>query len=215
MPSCFYDTYFIFLTNLKMQMRKILSKKLKSNEGASLMVALLFFVICAALGSIVLTAATSASGRLTGIKKNNKDMYILKSAANMFKDGWEGVDIYLYKDSGDVVMIKTETTDFNDLINIRNELAKNIYRTGETVPTETLINLSLSGVEDVSDVVGKVTMDAGYNITVSFSIKNPSATNGSTVVLSYKSITGTITDSGVEKRKVGWTDPHIYVGDIK
>lgn len=54
-------------------------KKLKSQEGASLMVALLFFVMCAAVGSVILAAASSAAGRMSSLKDTSeaqKELYI-------------------------------------------------------------------------------------------------------------------------------------------
>ena len=65
-------------------MKKILSAKLKSNSGASLMAALLFFVMAATVGSIILAAATASSGRLAGLKKEDQAYYSLTSAADMF-----------------------------------------------------------------------------------------------------------------------------------
>ena len=65
-------------------MTQAIKKKLRSNEGASLMVALLFFVMCATVGSIILAAATASSGRLANLRKEDQSYYAITSAEELF-----------------------------------------------------------------------------------------------------------------------------------
>ena len=67
-------------------MRKDILTKLKSNSGASLMAALLFFIMCATVGSFVLAAATASSGRLAGLKRNEQAHYAVNSAAEVLSE---------------------------------------------------------------------------------------------------------------------------------
>lgn len=67
-------------------LNKVLKRKLNSNEGASLMVALLFFVMCATIGSIILAAATASSGRLKNLEKEDQTYYATSSAAQAISD---------------------------------------------------------------------------------------------------------------------------------
>ena len=60
-----------------------ISNKLKSNSGATLMMALLFFVVCAVTGSMILLSATAAAGRLKGMKTSDQNYYAVRSAAKM------------------------------------------------------------------------------------------------------------------------------------
>ncbi len=62
-----------------------MTRKLKSNDGATLLLALLFFIICAVVGSIILASATTASGSLAGVKEKDQEMYYITSAANMLR----------------------------------------------------------------------------------------------------------------------------------
>ena len=50
---------------------RTIKKKLNSQRGASLTFALLLFLVCAVVGSVVLVAGTAASGRLAGNGKAN------------------------------------------------------------------------------------------------------------------------------------------------
>ena len=82
-------------------MKKTILAKLKSDSGASLMAALLFFIMCATVGSIILAAATASSGRLAGLKRNEQAHYAVNSAADLFSE--------ILKDKKVIVKVSTET----------------------------------------------------------------------------------------------------------
>ena len=65
---------------------KNLKRKLNSNKGASLMTALLFFVMCATIGSIILAAATASTGRLANLVKKDQSYFATKSASDFLRD---------------------------------------------------------------------------------------------------------------------------------
>jgi hypothetical protein len=67
---------------LKMQK---LRTKLRSEQGASILFALFFFIVCAVIGSIVLTAATAAAGRLSRVKEMDERYYAVNSAAQVLE----------------------------------------------------------------------------------------------------------------------------------
>ena len=69
--------------------RDRLRKKLCSEKGASLSYALLLFLVAAAVGSVVLTAATSASGRLAGLAEADQRYYSVTSAAELLKERYK------------------------------------------------------------------------------------------------------------------------------
>ena len=62
---------------------ELIRAKLRSQQGASILFALFFFIVCAVIGSIVLTAATAAAGRLEGVKERNQRYYAVNSAADL------------------------------------------------------------------------------------------------------------------------------------
>lgn len=63
-----------------------MKRKLRSQTGASLILALFLFLICAVVGSVVLTAGTAASGRLSEISAMDQRYYAVTSAAEVLKD---------------------------------------------------------------------------------------------------------------------------------
>ncbi len=63
-----------------------MTKKLRSNTGASLSVALLLFLVCAAVGAVLVTAGTAAVGRLSKLKELDQRYYSVTSAAQLVRD---------------------------------------------------------------------------------------------------------------------------------
>ena len=56
-------------------------RKLRSGAGATLIVALLFFLLCAVVGSSVLAAGSATMSRVVNQRKEAQDYYTLTSAA--------------------------------------------------------------------------------------------------------------------------------------
>lgn len=67
-------------------MKKTIMNKLRSRTGASISFALLLFLVCAVLCSVILTAATAASGRMSNLAETDQRYYAVTSAAELLKD---------------------------------------------------------------------------------------------------------------------------------
>lgn len=67
-----------------------LKQKINSTKGASIIMALFLFLICATVGAIVITAASVAAGRRAGIEEADQRYYSVSSAARLFKDLIDG-----------------------------------------------------------------------------------------------------------------------------
>ncbi len=67
-------------------MKRLISGKMNSKKGASLMLALLLFLVCAVVGSVILTAGTAASGRISSLREMDQRYYAVMSAAELFRD---------------------------------------------------------------------------------------------------------------------------------
>lgn len=66
-------------------MKKRLPAKLRSQAGASITFALLLFLVCAVLCSVIIAAATASSGRMSQIAENDQRYYAVSSAAELLK----------------------------------------------------------------------------------------------------------------------------------
>ena len=80
-------------------------KKLSSRRGASLTFALLIFLVCAVVGSVVLTAGTAAAGRMSQIAEMDQRYYSVNSAARLLIDLIDGDEVTIVR----TAVTKTET----------------------------------------------------------------------------------------------------------
>ena len=83
-------------------------QKLHSQAGASITFALLIFLVCTVLCSVILTAATASSGRMSGIAEADQRYYAVTSAAELLKDLINGRSVTIEKI---YTGTKTETHD--------------------------------------------------------------------------------------------------------
>lgn len=60
--------------------------KLKSKRGVTIIMALVFFLIAAIIGSIVITAASASVGRLTHLRREQQAYLTVSSAAKLARD---------------------------------------------------------------------------------------------------------------------------------
>ena len=61
-------------------------RKIEDRSGASLSVALLFFLLCAIVGSILIAAASASMGRMKNIEQGEQDRYAVDSAMNLIAE---------------------------------------------------------------------------------------------------------------------------------
>ena len=68
---------------MKKKRNGLIRRKIKSEEGASLSVALLFFLVCAIVGSVILAAAASSMGRMKNLSSTERDKEAVYSTARL------------------------------------------------------------------------------------------------------------------------------------
>ena len=61
----------------------MMSAKIRSNRGASLIFALLLFLVCTVIGSVVLAAGTASAGRMSKLGESDQRYYSVTSAAQL------------------------------------------------------------------------------------------------------------------------------------
>ena len=192
-------------------------KKLRSNDGASLMVALLFFVVCAVVGSIVLSAATVSSGRMTGIKKNSRDYYTLTSAAKVFQTNLTPGELLIYRDAVGAVIARDDTAKVDDSVSQDNQflaqrdlMAIDVFSTNSSV-TKTFF-ISVQENSDISRVKAIATMQNDYNLEISFTVDDEDNTGNNEVKLVFKAKQNVVTEDDIAQTTIVWGSPGFYVG---
>ena len=86
-----------------------IKRKINSERGASITFALLLFLVCAVLCSVIITAASTASGRMANLAVTDQRYYSVTSAAELFRSLIDGKTV-------SVVKVEKEqfTTTYND-----------------------------------------------------------------------------------------------------
>ena len=83
---------------------KRIRKKLNSQVGASITFALLLFLVCAVLCSVIIVAATASSGRMGGLVTSDQRYYAVTSAAELLKN--------VFKEHPTVSVVKVVETSY-------------------------------------------------------------------------------------------------------
>lgn len=84
-------------------MKNKILNKLRSKDGASITFALLLFLVCAVLCSVILAAATAAAGRLSKLPEADQRYYAVASAAKLLRD--------VFKEEPTVSVVKVTVTE--------------------------------------------------------------------------------------------------------
>lgn len=74
-------------------MKNRIVNKVRSQTGASIIFALLIFLVCAVVGSAVLTAGTAAAGRMSRAAEMDQRYYSVNSAARLLIDQIDGKSV--------------------------------------------------------------------------------------------------------------------------
>lgn len=80
-----------------MRSSSLFKNKMRSESGATLMTALLFFIMCAVCGSVILAAASAAAGRMSRQQSSDQAYYTVTSAAKLLRDEIDGKSITVKK----------------------------------------------------------------------------------------------------------------------
>ena len=83
--------------------------KVSSQSGASITFALLIFLVCTVLSSVIIVAATTASGRMSQMAESDQRYFCVTSAAELLKDILDGKTVSIV-----TVETKTGTTVYSD-----------------------------------------------------------------------------------------------------
>lgn len=166
--------------------------KIRSRRGASLTFALLLFLVCAVVGSVVLVAGTAASGRMSQIAEMDQRYYSVNSAARLLIELMEKYEIRAQKkevaapESGDdstdteyVYLINGKTEDQAKTDGLHYELALEIAKQLQEKKTGLTSSLTVSpsteaGVTEAEAKALKVSIaeNVTANGDVEFVVKN-------------------------------------------
>ena len=140
-------------------MKNRIMNKLRSKAGASITFALLLFLVCAVLCSVIIVAASAAAGRITRLSQSEQNYYAVTSAAELLKQ-------LIDKKTVSLVTVVTTTydtpyTDGSPGAESTVSTATNYYLIPEERPGDIIINHSfVAGGSDDAFLVSATTNDS-------------------------------------------------------
>lgn len=152
--------------------------KLRSRRGASLTFALLLFLVCAVVGSVVLVAGTAASGRMSQIAEMDQRYYSVNSAARLLIDTIDGEEVTIVEtkpDSGSVSyqMNGSDIVKFNSI----SEEAAYFYITEVVDKPGRVLR-----IEEDSATPLTISLAVGSNTALSLNVREKMKNNGDMVL---------------------------------
>ena len=150
-------------------MKKVISGKLRSNEGVSLSIALLLFLICAIVASIILTAGTAASGRLSKKAELDQKYYLVNSVADLLIEELEGKTIIKEEKTGASVSVVYKDMNGNELkAGINDSLVFDLARGREDLSSvkTVFVNYTKDGANKTLYAYYDVTVGADGQVTI-------------------------------------------------
>lgn len=93
---------------------KTAKEKLNSCSGATMMLALVFFLLCTILAGILLVSSSAGAGRIIGIAENDARYYAVSSAAELLRDGLENKPVTITLTKNTTTTTVTPYTVKND-----------------------------------------------------------------------------------------------------
>ena len=105
-----------------------MKNKIKSQRGASITFALLLFLVCAIISSIVIVAATAAAGRMSGQVDMDGRYYAVTSVASKLKTEIEGKEVTLSYNEDN----PSEATVTGDVSVLLSAVSKDLMKAAST-----------------------------------------------------------------------------------
>lgn len=180
----------------------MLIKKCKSTSGASLFIALLFFLMCGLAGSVIITAASTSAGSLLYLKKDEQSYYTVLSAARLLKKEIQGEK---YSRCQIISENKQEVLDYYN--ELPQKAIKDFLKKAADTIFESGSYSDIWTIESSESVIQSVTanfvMDNQYNITIICTQGNKSCTLKIPAVVSKEKF------EGAETTTIIWTEGKI------
>ncbi|MDO5146492.1 MAG: hypothetical protein Q4D60_05785 [Eubacteriales bacterium] len=141
-------------------------KKLKSQAGASLAIALVFLMMCTVTGAVILSAAGTASGKDVGVKKERQTEYSLSSAGRVLLSQLQGQELEkitkIGQEEGSTEEIVSEIKPQGELGDFLLAAAQNVK---EKAAQNYKLKLSVAGKPALA-VTASCTMNEDYSMSI-------------------------------------------------
>lgn len=159
-------------------------QKLNSKRGASLILAAAFFLLCAAVGGVVLTSAMANAGRLSHLEQEQQAYLTVSSAARLLREELEGrvfetKRTVIERSPGGLVSDEMEPPSLSPagggMDGILKEDGEAVYRHenyGGVLPSQRSFSIDAGDSRFAQVNVTKFQMKQDYQITAVLTLKN-------------------------------------------
>lgn len=159
-------------------------QKLNSKRGASLILAAAFFLLCAAVGGVVLTSAMANAGRLSHLEQEQQAYLTVSSAARLLREELEGrvfetKRTVIERSPGGLVSDEMEPPSLSpaggSMDGILKEDGEAVYRHenyGGVLPAQRSFSIDAGDSRFAQVNVTKFQMKQDYQITAVLTLKN-------------------------------------------
>lgn len=130
-----------------------MKNKIKSQRGASITFALLLFLVCAIISSIVIVAATAAAGRMSGQVDMDGRYYAVTAVASKLKQELENQTVTLQYQEGKQDQAKVIEEDVSTLLStVSKSLLLAVSTNNDVKDSASFITIPLKSNTDSSDM---------------------------------------------------------------
>lgn len=171
-----------------------IKQKLKSRAGASITFALLIFLVCAMVSTVVIVAATASAGRMSGVKETDQRYYAALAAAENLQAIFDNQSAEVTYNPGDMGDASAEASNGSEIlenasIQCINGVVPSVttwsFNSEDDVYTCAISQRMDGGLLyfDISATGGTENINTGtYRLTIAFSsnVKKPKPASGST-----------------------------------
>lgn len=141
-----------------------LNEKLHDRSGASLLFAILVFMLCILAGTAALTAAAANAGRYTHLESEQQTYLTISSAVRLMKDEVAGTTLTVTRERGGTTTVEAEPVG-HWIGEIAGDLVAPVFGGS---PTEK--KMTVSGLDGMADVTVTVTMDASCTLKMTLKL---------------------------------------------
>lgn len=140
-------------------------RKLSGKQGASMVIALVFFLICAFVSGAVLTAAASNAGRTAERKKNEQVSLALDSAARLMQEKIGSGNRLTVVENGDSLTFSAPDGADEPMLRFLYEPAVRQYLSSESGKSLSFHNFKFGRPSEPADLSGFLTPSGAMGIS--------------------------------------------------
>jgi len=145
----------------------VIRNKLRDKSGVSILMGLIFLLICLMVGTVVLAASTAAAGKLARQRQSEQDYLNVSSAARLLKDRLSKLTYTRIEVDGSLVSEKLETFDRSRML-LQRDLEALCRTVGTDGAAEKRFEISASDAapEAWETVYGRLRMEGDGRLLV-------------------------------------------------